>query len=386
MISKFMIVVYFLISIFCILTISILYLYQSERQSFHPIYGINRTYHPCLVKEIHPDYALNIFSNDTHNYRDKIHLNEQNATIILLSLNITTNKNNSLNISSELGTGVVIHNSATYESGGYNAVITASHLMKQDENQNQAESCASLERICLAYNPQGQYLGHYDLLERSEDTNNSTKRDFIKDDVITIKIIPDNHYYENIYGVNLARVQNNIPFITDIVSNRTGYGASYGLSGGGVFNTYGELLGIISSGMNSIYDKNKQIHIEEQQGYSYNPIFSLLEKQTKNQNIDDYPASIIFQMLEEHAFQNPSYGKDIALIPTIQNKKILSSLGYAGKNIKTADIPYYTNLTVYGYTDGNAIEYRVPKTLDFILDNNLQINSLPNWLVRTFNL
>lgn len=386
MISKFMIVVYFLISIFCILTISILYLYQSERQSFHPVDKVHEFYQPVKIKNIPINDNDNIFSKDINNYNDKTHLNEQNATIILLSLNITTNKNNSLNISSELGTGVVIHNSATYESGGYNAIITASHLMKQDENQNQAESCASLERVCLAYNSQGQYLGHYDLLERSADLKSQTRRDFIKDDIISVKLIPDNHYYQNIYGVNIATPQNDIPFISNIFSKTTGYGASYGLSGGGVFNYNGELLGIISSGVNFMYYNHHKINIKPQQGYSYNPILPVMIKHSQAQSIEDYPASTILDILEDHSFQNPSYGEDVTLIPTISNKQILLSLGYAGKNIKTSDISYYTNLTVYGYTDGNAIEYRIPKTLDFILDNNLQINSLPDWLVRSFNL
>lgn len=385
MFSRFMTFIYFLISIFCIIAIALLYLYQSERTEFHPVYRVNPYYHPITNPDIPMNYLDNIFSRDENNYKDKLHLNEQNATILLLSLDIQSNQNNSINISSELGTGVVIHNSATIESGGYNAILTASHLMKTDENQNQAENCASLNRICLAYNSQGEYLGHYDLLERSEDVNNKTKRDFIQDDIITVKIIPENNYYKKIHGVNIAKIQNNIPFITNVISN-SGYGASYGLSGGGVFNSNGDLVGLVSSGVNFLYRNHHKIHIEPQQGYGYNPVLPLLIDKSKNKIIGDYPASTILGMLEEHAFQNKSYGEDITLIPSIANKKILSSLGYAGENIKISNIPYYQNLTIYGYTDGNAIEYRVPKTLDILLDNNIQIDSLPNWLVKDFNL
>lgn len=333
------------------------------------------------------DQNNNYFAQDTQNNpeQDSIHQNIQKSTVYILAYH--EQKDGSFSV--ESGSGTIIQNSATTASNGYNTIITAGHVVGMGGMIESKDGHISYDKInpnfcdtykCVAFDSSGHALGQLSMLVSPSKSNPTSVEDKITNDVAVMKITPYDGRYQEISGVKLAselsssmtRASVSKDYQIDKTETMS-IGADQGLSGGGVFNQKGELIGAVSF---TEYTHTLKMNIHNQENS-----MALLATHTMpwklsshNEKSEVEKTGIKQSNLRVLADSNFTSHDAIALpdhsfFTAIGNKDVLKVMGDAGKDKKI--VPQYKDsesISIYGYPKTAPISYQTH------IDNTLTLN------------
>lgn len=339
---------------------------------------INNQYHSIDMPSKSLKLKQTVFSLEKNYYHDIIHSREQNSTIILFKMSPENNGDTVSNkFSLDLATGVVINNSATQESGGHNVILSAGHVLT-DQPSLFPRHCLENE-LCLAYNANGEYIGQYDLLEyAANDHKLINKKEVMNTDIITLSIIPSDNKFDDIPGVHISKTQSDqILFMKTSANIPYDHGSSNGLSGGGVFNKKGELIGILTSALKYNYFENQFGEIKTDKNFTYNSIIPLIIKKENDETFNNRYLKNIYTNFQDKNINNTHMENNISVITPINNSHIIKSLGKAGYNIDIKPKPVLNPpFVIYGFPEGNALEYRIDNIANIKTDDDLNLYNI----------
>lgn len=336
------------------------------------------------------DQSNNYFAQDTQNNpeQDSIHQNIQKSTVYILAYQ--EQKDGSFSV--ESGSGTVIQNSATTASNGYNTILTAGHVVGMGGMIESKDGHISYDKPnphfcdmykCIAFDSSGHVLGRLSLLSSPSKSDPTSVEDKITHDVAIMKITPYNGRYQEITGIKLASELSSsmtrASMSKDYQINKTetmSIGADQGLSGGGVFNQKGELIGALSF---TEYTHTIKMNIHNQENsmallathtmpwkLSRNNEKSELEKADIKQGNLKILANSNFTSNEVIARPDNSF------FASIGNKDVLNAVGNAGKD-KTIVAQYKNNesISVYGYPKTAPMSYQTHVDNSINLDKKI---------------
>lgn len=204
---------------------------------------------------------INAFEYDALNGKvDRVHHNIYENTVYILSITPGKQDKKGKFVYIVTGSGVIISNSSSSRFK-HNLIMTANHVVNGDqvghEIINQPETICSHNNQCYAIDSYGNLLGTLKVayMYHGDKKSRYDIMDYDKHDLALFSISPFSKRYDELKGVPLANELSESSFnVLTSKKYHTHSGKSYeigvssGFSGGGAFNTKGELIGIVSAG------------------------------------------------------------------------------------------------------------------------------------------
>lgn len=315
----------------------------------------NEEHKKMLMKVIEDDknQTDDIFQSDRNFYtmNDK-QINAENSSIVI----VITNNNGILHKTTS-GTGVVIRNSSTPESGNHNVILSASHLIdglveKKDLEDKitftvkpDINKCDEPQTKCYAYTHNGFPLGIlHGMYSASLQSGKMSIDHYAKNDIVMFKISPVGDIFDNLPGVDIAPEVTRNPIRVNVQKDYIGRdgqtyqrGIDHGASGGGIFDSEFRLLGVLDSG----FDRGKGRKMPNAMAETY--VAPRIINNGKNITLD----ALRNLMIKGMTGNTNRYSE--GLYAPLGNSEILNRLGQAGKRATIQDTIDGQNLTVIGY-------------------------------------
>lgn len=362
----------------------------------------------------------NAFSADPeNNIIDPAHQRAYRNTVMIVTENDILHNGKSEDREISFGSGTIISNSASKESGGNNVIVTANHVVggKQVGSEFLAGNgrCSNssktfkngdtIKHICYVYSSSGYPLGKAEVLYVKNSVDNIKMSEMAKSDLAVMKITPSDDTYEQLDGVPLAKeIAINMFIVKCDKKYKTAdhrvidAGIGEGNSGGGVFNDNGELISIISSRIGGVKGDSDTINLFIGNALGYSDakmdMGSLISDQMEMLKYERGEASAqLLKRLPDIADGiNPEIPNDligvgdfqgvnrpalpssnIGVFTSLADPGFLAHLGNAGRGMRSVE-NYEAGAKIFStgfpYSVPLSIEMSVPGSKAFISTNN----------------
>lgn len=332
---------------------------------------------------------MNAFEYDALNSKvDKVHHNIYENTVYILSIAPGKHDKKGKFVYIVTASGVIVSNSSSSLSK-HNLIMTANHVVNGDqvgdEIINQSETICSHDNQCYAMDSYGNLLGTLNVayMYHGDKKSRYDIMDYDKHDLALLSISPFSKRYDELKGVPLANELSENSFnvlASKKYHTRSGksyeIGVSSGFSGGGVFNTKGELIGIVSAGWTAnslpktivismffkklIYS-DANIHINLMGAMRTNNMEDgVYKKYLKDTGIqsDTIPLSLLeIESLEGLDNDGVMDSGSHTHVTAIYSDDMLKLLGKAGLHKKTLSIYSDDNVILAGYPNSIPISF-----------------------------